>query len=549
MTSTSSPPGDFPSRIGRSLSAGFALIIAAVLLVGGISVFLAVKIYRNQDAVAHEYRHLVYLEKIDLLYDTVRYDIEQMQNAGRLDRLADVESSEAELKQSLALFRDAHLKENNSAWKPDEEAGFNALWQMAEELEPLTKRLLAAPSSSRQVVLRDLDRLLFISRELRRKVESLSDLHRRRITELLQSSQRMLRGIVVLYLIFIPTGAILIVATSLVFRRRVAVPLRTLADAALGIAEARMGQRVPVDSRDELGQVSHAFNIMAERVETREREITELHMGLQDRVLERTRELEETMSRLIATQEALVRSERMMIVGQTATAVTHGIRTPLSALAINLQLLRRALDRQAFSPEQTRQLLSTADLEVDRINRTLEEFFRYARLPKPRFTTVDCNALVQQTAAFLQGRAVEARVDITLNLEDDPPPIQADADQLREAIQNLASNGIEAMPDGGNLRFETRNAAYNQAKVVMVRISDTGVGIGPQVLPHIFEPFRSTKSRGLGLGLPIALRIAEEHGGTIQCQSVEGAGTTFDILLPLMPPDRSAGPEDSRSAA
>ncbi|HSB78444.1 MAG TPA: ATP-binding protein, partial [Candidatus Methylomirabilis sp.] len=375
----------------------------------------------------------------------------------------------------------------------------------------------------------------------RRKVEYLSDLHRERITELLESSQRMLREIVVLYLIFIPAGGILIVATSLVFHRRVALPLRTLADAALGIAEGSIGQRVPVRSRDELGQVSHAFNVMADRVDTREREITELHMGLQDRILDRTRELEETMRRLISTQEALVRSERMMIVGQTATAVTHGIRTPLSALAINLQLLRRALDRQALSPDQTRQLLSTADLEVDRINRTLEEFFRYARLPKPRFATVECNALVQQIAAFLQGRAVEAHVDITLNLEDDLPPIQADADQLREAVQNLASNAIEAMPNGGNLRFETRNASHNEAKGVMVRISDTGIGIAPQVRSHIFEPFRSTKSRGLGLGLPIALRIAEEHGGTIHCQSAEGAGTTFDILLPLMPPDRSAG--------
>lgn len=541
MTSESSHPSGFPYRIGRSLSAGFALIIAAVLLVGGISVFLAVKIYQNQDAVTHEYGHLVYLEKVDLLFDTIRYDIEQMQNTGRLDRLEDVESLETELKRSLALFRDAHLKKNSSAWKPDEEAGFDTLWQMAEELEPLTKRLLAAPSSSRQLALRDLDRLYFISRELRRKVEDLSDLHRRRIVELLQSSQRMLRDIVVLYLIFIPTGGILIVATSLIFRRRVAVPLRTLAGAALAIADGRVGQQVAVGSRDELGQVSHAFNVMAERVETREREITELHMGLQDRILDRTRELEETMNRLIATQEALVRSERMTIVGQTATAVTHGIRTPLSALAINLQLLRRALDRQALSPEQTRQLLSTADLEVDRINRTLEEFFRYARLPKPRFATVECNALVQQIAGFLQGRAVGAHVDITLNLEDDLPPIQADADQLREAIQNLASNSIEAMPDGGNLRFETRTVAHNQAAAIMLRISDTGTGIAPEVLARIFEPFRSTKSRGLGLGLPIALRIAEEHGGTIQCQSVEGAGTTFDILLPLMPPDRSAG--------
>jgi signal transduction histidine kinase len=529
---TSSLPGESPQRIGRSLVAGFGLIIAAILLLGGVSVFLTSRIYRNQEAIAQEYLHLVYLEKIDLVFDSIIFEIQQKEAADQLDRSQAMEALQAELTQHLVTFRDAHQQRVGSAWKSEEQTAFAALWRTAGELQPLTRRMLAAPSGFRQLAPPDIQRLTFISQELRSKVEELSDLHRRQETDLLQDSQRMLQGIVGLYLILIPMGGILIVTTSMVFRRRVVVPLRALADAALGIAEGRTDRRVPIRSRDEFAQVSYAFNIMAERVETREREITDLHMGLQDRVLERTRDLEEAMRRLMSTQEALVRTERAAVVGQIAAAVTHGIRTPLSALAINLQLLRRALDRQALSPERVRPLLSTADLEVDRINRTLEEFVHYSRLPKPRLTTVDCNALIQQVAAFLQAPAEEARVTIRMRLEDDLPSIQGDGDQLREALLNITSNAIQAMPNGGQLIFETSRTGDDQAKAVMLRISDTGGGITPADLPHIFESFFSTKGKGLGLGLPIAQRIVEEHGGTIQCRSRQAEGTTFEVILP-----------------
>jgi signal transduction histidine kinase len=532
VANTSSLPGEFPHRIGRSLIAGFGFIIAAIILLGGVSVFLTSRIYRNQEAVAQEYLHLVYLEKIDLVFDNIIFEIQQKEATDQIGRSQAMEALQAELMQHLVTFRDAHQQRVGSAWNSDEQTTFAALWQTAGELQPLTRRMLAAPSAFRQLAPPDIQRFTVISQELRRKVEELSDLHRRQETELLQNSQRMLQGIVALYLALIPTGGFLIVATSIIFRRRMVTPLRALADTALGIAEGRTDRRVPVYSRDEFGQVSYAFNIMAERVETREREIADLHMGLQDKVLERTRELEEAMRRLMSTQEALVRTERAAVVGQVAAAVTHGIRTPLSALAINLQLIRRALDRQALSPERVRPLLSTADLEVDRINRTLEEFVHYSRLPKPRLATVDCNALIQQVAAFLQAHAEEARVTITLRCEDDLPSIQGDGDQLREALLNLTSNAIQAMPNGGQLNFETCRTDDDQAKAVMLRITDTGRGIAPEDLPHIFESFFSTKGKGLGLGLPIALRIVEEHGGTIHCRSREGEGTTFEVILP-----------------
>jgi signal transduction histidine kinase len=540
---------EYPYRIGRRLSLALALIIATVLLIGGVSISLTHWILQNQDAVAREYLHILGLDRIHNVFNDIILEFQQVQATGRFERMPGVQSMHADLVRRLEAFRDIHQGRQVSAWKPREEAAFGDLRQMAEELRRLTSPSLVAESRARPLAPQDLDRLSFIAHQVPKRVEELSDLHRHQVERLQQQSRRLLQSIVALYLIFTLTGGTLIIAASMVFQRRVSAPLQSLAGVALGIAEGRTGHRLAILSRDELGLVTHAFNVMADRLEQRDREIVDLHVGLQSRVLDRTQELEEALNRLTSAQEALVRSERAAVMGQIAAAVTHGIRTPLSALAINLQLLRRALVRKTLSPEQHSQLLSTADLEVSRINRTLEEFFRYARLPKPRLGTVDCNAVVRQIAAFLQAQAEQSRVEIGLHLKEDLPLIQADGDQLREALGNLSSNAIQAMPNGGRLGLETCMAGDNPAKTIMIRISDTGMGIAPETLPHIFEPFFSTKGKGLGLGLPIALRIAEEQGGTIRCQSTPGEGASFELILPVTPPANPTGPVNPRTVA
>jgi signal transduction histidine kinase len=130
-------------------------------------------------------------------------------------------------------------------------------------------------------------------------------------------------------------------------------------------------------------------------------------------------------------------------------------------------------------------------------------------------------------------------------LAEDLPSIQADADQLREVLLNLSVNAIQAMPNGGDLMLETKKIENDGSGAIRVRVSDSGTGIAPEALPRIFEPFFSTKGSGLGLGLPIAMRIVRDHGGTIQCASTEGAGTRFDVIIPIVAANAHAQDPDA----
>jgi signal transduction histidine kinase len=525
-------PPEFPSRIGRRLSVALAAIIVTVLLVGGISLVLALRIFQVNTEVDRENLHILVTEQIHTTFQRIVFELQQMNAMGWAERARDIGSLQEQLARHLAVFREIHHGTEDFPGERDEMALFADLQKLSAELRALTDRALSAGGRSVQLGPMDLAQLNIMTQQVARRVEDLNGIHRVKVTQLLRSSQGMMWAIVSLYLAFILVGGALIAGASIAFTRGIAVPLGRLADAALKIADGRLEERVPIRSFNEIGRLSHAFNVMADRLKDRDRQVREFQERLEQMVRERTEDLEEASGRLISAQEALIRSERVAAIGQIAAGVTHEIRTPLSALGINLQLLRRALDRQSLSRDEARRLLATADLEVIRINRTVEEFFRYARLPKPLVAPVHPNRLVRQVADLLQAKAQEARVSLAVKLEEDLPSIQGDADQLREVFLNLAANAMEAMPNGGDLSIETSRVPDEGAWACQVRISDSGPGIAAETLPHIFEPFFSTKDRGLGLGLSIALRIVEEHGGTIRCQSQEGAGTSFEVTLP-----------------
>ncbi len=522
--------------IGRRFNIALGLLVALVLLVGGISVLLARAIQRSTEDIRRQTLEIQAADDIQLAF---HHAIDRLQRAvvwRDSARAGNVTAALSDLRQQLAAY---HQITNRAL---DAELGvelpiLREIDGLAAEAGRLATAILESIDAG-VTPAEDLRALQRLASAVPGKVRQLNSLHQAKIQRSISEGQAKMRGILALYVAFAGLGGLLLAAMAVVVSRTIVSPLARLAAATGDIARGEFARRVPVTSRDEIGQLSHAFNAMAEGLEERERQVEELREGLERKVRERTQALEETTERLRSAQEGLVRSERAAAIGQIAAGVTHEIRTPLSALAINLQLLGRALDRQAFSREEARRLLSTLDLEVNRINRALEEFFRYARLPKPRFASVHPHVLIQQVVDLLQAQAREARVRLTVKLGEDLPAIRADADQLREVFLNLAANAIEAMPNGGDLTIETSRVADGGAGTVLLRLSDSGPGIASETLPHIFDPFFSTKDRGLGLGLSIALRIVEEHAGTIQCRSAEGAGTSFEVALPLGP----AGP-------
>lgn len=519
--------------IGRRLSLALALLGALVLLVGGISVLLARSIQRSTEEIR---RQSLEIHAVDDIHHAFHHVFDRLQQAvvwRDPAHAGDVAAAFADIRRQLGAY---HRLEQQGR---DPELGAElAILREIDGLEGDAGRLAVAILASvgaGTMPTEDLRALQRLAHAMPEAIRRLNAIHQAKIQRFIGEGQGKMRGILALYVAFAGLGSLLLAAVAVGVSRTIVSPLARLAAATGDIARGEFGRRVAATSRDEIGQLSQAFNAMAERLEERERQVRELREGLERKVRERTRELEDATQRLLLAQEALVRSERAAAIGQIAAGVTHEIRTPLSALAINLQLLGRALDRHTFSREEMGRLLSTADLEVNRINRALEEFFRYARLPKPRFAPVNPNALVQQVVDLLRAQARDAGVSLAAKLGQALPSIRADADQLREVFLNLAANAIEAMPNGGDLTIETCRVAGDGAGAILVRLSDSGPGIAPEAFPRIFEPFFSTKDRGLGLGLSIALRIAEEHGGTIQCRSGDGSGTSFEVILPLAP--------------
>ena len=194
-------------------------------------------------------------------------------------------------------------------------------------------------------------------------------------------------------------------------------------------------------------------------------------------------------------------------------------------------MLRRELSAEATPPPLREILaaLATVEYEITRINRILEEFVNFARLPTPRFERVEPVPLVQEILGLLGPQASAAGVSVESRPAGSVPSVRGDQDQLRQVFLNLAQNALHAMPNGGVLGVE-----FSQdGEWVEIAISDSGPGVSESERELIFLPFVSTKMDGLGLGLPIVRRIVEAHGGSVSCHDRAGGGAVFTVRLPL----------------
>jgi two-component system sensor histidine kinase PilS (NtrC family) len=234
-----------------------------------------------------------------------------------------------------------------------------------------------------------------------------------------------------------------------------------------------------------------------------------------------------TMKRL--EREARLR-QRLAAVGEMAAGIAHEIRNPLASMSGSIQLLREELP---LSGEQA-QLMDIVLRESERLNQTIGSFLAYARPQRAAASRIDLCSVVADAAALLRNSAEVRdthRVDIDVPLQ--PVWYEADENQMRQIIWNLATNGLRAMKDGGRLLLSVseQGDAAGPAEVVLA-VQDEGCGIPADEVDSIFQPFRSTFERGTGLGLATVHRIVTDYNGTIHVSSVVGTGTTMRVRLP-----------------
>ena len=220
------------------------------------------------------------------------------------------------------------------------------------------------------------------------------------------------------------------------------------------------------------------------------------------------------------------RSDRMKALGEMAAQVAHEIRNPLGGIKGFAALLQRDLKNQ---PELHR-LAGYIVEGTDNLDRLVANVLNYSRPLQPRFESVNLIQLLSDLKeSLLADPAVKGQIDCHLRSAQDALSLPLDAGLFRGAVLNILINAIQAMPKGGKLKIEV----LEEKNKVMIAIEDTGVGISPENLKKIFNPFFTTKPDGNGLGLPEAHRVVQAHGGEIEVESAVGEGSTFTIKIPV----------------
>jgi two-component system nitrogen regulation sensor histidine kinase GlnL len=215
--------------------------------------------------------------------------------------------------------------------------------------------------------------------------------------------------------------------------------------------------------------------------------------------------------------------------------MAHEIKNPLVAISGSAQLLRKRL------PDQHHKFLDVVIKESDRINRMMERMLDFARPMQREMKLLNIHQILEEIL-LLEKKNGQAKIQFVQNYDPSLPQVEGDEDQLKQVFLNLIRNAQEAMPEGGALELITRiHSNYtvkteihpNSRQAILVEIRDSGPGIGAEDLNNIFTPFHTTKSKGSGLGLPLSLKIVENHKGKMSVQSETGKGTRVQVFLPV----------------
>jgi signal transduction histidine kinase len=227
----------------------------------------------------------------------------------------------------------------------------------------------------------------------------------------------------------------------------------------------------------------------------------------------------------VRRQKHLMRAEQMMAIGQVAAGVAHELRNPMTAIKGLIQVNRKELEKRGLPTDD----LQVIEHEIRRMEHSLEIFLDFARPPHLRITRLSLGSVIDRVTSLVHGRAEKQQVSVELTRPDEPVWVDADQDQIQQLLLNLVLNALDAMPNGGVINIELRASMDGQ---VIVQVRDTGPGIAPHILPVVFEKFVSSKETGVGLGLPVSRRIAEDHGGILSAENLPESGALFSLQLP-----------------
>ncbi len=307
-----------------------------------------------------------------------------------------------------------------------------------------------------------------------------------------------------LMLIFIGCGGLLIGAFGAVLlARRITGPLKKLVEGTVKISKEDFSQKIDITSQDEIGNLAQSFNNMS-------------------RKLLLARERMETAS------NKLIQAEKLASIGRISAGIAHEIRNALTSVKLNIQKLVQS-DRL---DETEKEHLSISQEGIGQMEKFVKELLDFTRVSELNLARFSLGQILDESIKTLADTLELKKVVLEKNYKEGLPQVLVDADKLKQVFLNILRNAFEAVEEKGKINISLSLLKEQEGSKIRVFISDNGCGIPEENRETIFEPFYTTKASGIGLGLPIARKIIEQHRGTIRVKENAAQGTSFEILIP-----------------
>jgi signal transduction histidine kinase len=307
-----------------------------------------------------------------------------------------------------------------------------------------------------------------------------------------------------LMLILIGCAGLLIgVGGAALLARRVTRPLDKLVDGTVKISKGDFSQTIDIDSQDEIGELAKSFNDMSQQLQL-------------------------TRKRMEAANRRLIQAEKLASIGRISASIAHEIRNPLTSVKLNIQ---KVMESQGLA-DLDKEHLDISQEGIGHIENFIKELLNFTRVADLELNYFSVEQIVDESVKMIRNTLKLKDVQLIKKVQERLPQVLVDGDKIRQVLLNILHNACEAVDNGGKITIILSLLRGRRGQKVRIRICDDGPGIPKKDRENIFEPFYTTKSTGIGLGLANARKIIVQHKGTIHASENEGSGACFDILIP-----------------
>ena len=299
------------------------------------------------------------------------------------------------------------------------------------------------------------------------------------------------------------TGLLIGVGGAALLARRITQPLDKLVEGTIKISRGDFSQAIDIDTQDEIGDLAQSFNEMSQQLQL-------------------------TRKRMDAANRKLIQAEKLASIGRISASIAHEIRNPLTSVKLNIQKVMESENLDGMDREH----LDISQEGIGHIETFIKEMLNFTRVSELQLDHFSPKQIVDESVKMIRNTLKLKDVELAIEIQAELPQVFVDGDKIRQVLLNILHNACEAQDKGGQIVIVLSLLKGRRGKKLKIQISDNGPGIPEKDRENIFEPFYTTKSTGIGLGLANARKIIEQHKGSIRIVKTEKPGACFEILIP-----------------